>query len=346
MIGSGAMRVSFASACAAVLLSSISCKREVAPPKGAPLEAGSPQAEGSLKPSRLRWDGSDVAVNSSAKLPRLQWQVSGTGRGQAQSAYQVLVASDTTGLRTGEGVLWDSGKVASSESVNVRFGGPALSGRQRGVWTVRIWDKQDRPSSYAAPVPWEIAPWDEDVEGDWIGRTPEPGTSPSEQQDSVTYLRKAVSVPPGFKSAQLYITALGLYEVSINGRRVGEDVLAPGYTDHEKRTLVQRHDVGALLHPGENVVAATVAGGWCTARLGGVLGNCGLEPPRLRVALEITHTDGYQLIESDDTWKYRDGPIRSARIYAGEEYEIGRASCRGRGGRGWGEGRREARGRR
>jgi len=224
-------------------------------------------------------------------------------------------------LQAGTGDVWDSGKVTSTESSNIRYGGEELMGRQRGVWTVRIWDKQGRPSSYAVPQAWEVAPWDEDVEGEWIGPRPEPGESSAEPVDSVSYVRKMISVPPGFTSAQLFITAMGLYEVSINGKRVGQDVLAPGFTDHDKRTLVQRHDVSALLSAGENVVGAILAGGWCTARLGGTLGNCGLEPPRIRIALEITHPDGYQVLQSDHTWKYRDGPIRSAQIYAGETYD-------------------------
>ena len=310
------MRVWLAIACAAV---SVGCNRDVAPPKGATIEANSREPEGSLKPSRLRWDGSEAALNSSAKLPRLGWQASGSGRGgEGQSAYQVLVASDPAKLKGGEGDLWDSGKVVSSESINVGYGGPALTGRQRGVWTVRVGDQQDRASSYAAPAAWEIAPMDDEVEGDWIGRQ---RASAGETQDSVSYLRKSISVPPGFVSARLYITAMGLYEASINGRRVGKDVLTPGLTDHDKRTLVQRYEVGSLLGPGENVVGVVLAGGWCTARLGGMPGNCGLEPPRVRVMLEVTHADGFQVLESDHTWRYHDGPIRSARIDAGEEYD-------------------------
>jgi alpha-L-rhamnosidase len=315
------MRVSFAITCA-VLYSSVACNREVAPPKGAPLEGKVSRVEGSLKPTRLRWDGSDVAVNSSDKLPRLQWQLSGSGRGQAQTAYQVLIASDPARLQAGQGDVWDSGKVAASESINIRYRGTELTGGQRGVWTVRIWDEQDRASAYAAPVTWEIARKDEEVEGDWIGRAHGPSRAAGEPDRSVTYVRKVISLPKGFKSARLFATALGVYEASINGQRVGEDLLAPGFTDPDKRSLVQRHEVGTLLREGENVVAAVVAGGWCTARLGGTLGSCGLEPPRVRVALEITLADGkVQALESDGSWKYKDGPIRSARLFGGEEYD-------------------------
>jgi alpha-L-rhamnosidase len=85
------------------------------------------------------------------------------------AGYQVLVASDVNKLRLGEADVWDSGKVVSSESLNIRYAGPALLARQQGVWTVRVWDKQDRASSFAAPSTWEVGPWDEEVEGDWSG---------------------------------------------------------------------------------------------------------------------------------------------------------------------------------
>ena len=307
--------------CATVLVVA-SCDREVVPPNRATNESSTEQREGSLKPSHLSWGGHKAAVALSELQPRLQWQVSGSERGQAQSAYQVLVASDASKLRPGMADVWDSGKVKSADSMNIRYGGDALKGRQRGVWTVRIWDKQGRPSSFAAPAPWEVSPWDEEVEGEWIGRQPGPAKASREPDRTVTYVRKTFSVPAGFKAARLYGSAFGLYEASLNGQRVGQDELAPGFTDYEKRSLSQVHDVTSLLRAGENVMGAIVAGGWCTARLGGTLGGCGLSPSRVRLTLEVTLADGQRLtIESDESWKYHSGPIQSAELYAGETYD-------------------------
>jgi len=279
-----------------------------------------------LSVGRLRWDASEHPIGILRLEPRLEWRLSSTDRGQTQSAYQVLVASDASTLASGKPDLWDSGKVQSSDSINVSYTGPSLLARQHGVWTVRVWDKQDHPSPYAAPAHWEVGPWDEEVEGDWIGRARKPGENETERERSVSYFRKAFTLPEGFQGARLYATAFGLYELSINGERVSDDVLAPGFTDYEKRVLMQTRDVTSLLRAGENVLGGVLAGGWCTARFRGKPGRCGAEPPRLRAVLEVTLADGTrQTLESDDTWKYAAGPLQAAQLFEGETYDARRA---------------------
>ena len=306
------------------------CNRSAAPldSESAPhIETKPDASEGSaLSVGRLRWDGSERAIGILRLDPRLDWLLSSSEPGQAQTAYQVLVAGDASSLATGRADVWDSGKVQSSESLNVAYAGPSLTARQHGVWTVRVWDQRGRPSPYATPVPWEVGPWDEEVEGDWIGRASKPGESEGERERSVSYFRRAFAVPEGFRSARLYSTAFGLYEMSLNGKRVSEDVLSPGFTDYEKRVLIQTRDVTAMLRAGENVVGGVLAGGWCTARFRGKPGRCGSEPPRLRATLEVTLADGkLQTLESDDSWKYAAGPLQSAQLFEGERYDARRA---------------------
>jgi hypothetical protein len=270
----------------ALLSSALACS------KGSRVTSEANEAEVAAKPAdrldsaltvgRLRWDASEHPIGMLRLEPRLDWRLSSTERGQQQTAYQVLVASDAALLAAGKPDVWDSGKVPGADSLDVVYRGPGLSARQRGFWTVRAWDEQDRPSAYAEPASWEVGPWDEEVEGDWIGRASDPNDSASERERSVSYFRRAFTIPAGFKGARLYATAFGLYEMQINGRPVTEDVLTPGFSDYEKRVLVQTRDVTALLRAGDNVLAATLAGGWCTARLNGAEGRCGSEPPRLR----------------------------------------------------------------
>jgi alpha-L-rhamnosidase len=285
-----------------------------------------PVAElGNLKVTRLRWNGTERPVGDLRFDPRLEWQMGANQRGERQTAYQILVASDEAKLQVGKPDVWDSGKVASSESLNVPYTGRDLLSRQRGFWTVRVWDKADRPSAFAPSAPWEMSPWDEEVEGHWIGRAKLPSDTAQDIERSVTYLRQRFSVPPGFKEARLYATAFGLYEMSINGRRVGEDVLSPGYTAYHKRALTQPRDVTALLRVGENVIGGVLAGGWCTASLRGAAKLCGSDPPRLRVALEVTRSDGeIETLESDPQWKYSNGPLLSAELFGGESYDARR----------------------
>jgi alpha-L-rhamnosidase len=237
----------------------------------------------------------------------------------------VLIATDEQQLAAGKADVWDSGKVQSSEGINVRYGGRDLQAREHGYWTVRVWDRDDRPSELAAPAVWEIAPWDEEVEGDWIGRPKRSAESEQEIERGVTYFRRAFTLPPGFTRATLHATAFGLYEMSVNGLRADDYVLSPGYTDYPKRVLSQSRDVTSLVRAGENVLGAILSGGWCTARLGGAPMLCGSDLPRLRAALEVTLADGSrQSIESDAHWKYSSGPLLSAGLFEGESYDARR----------------------
>jgi len=313
-----------------LLLSALACNRSapVDSEPATPLVAAKPATSeaSALSVGRLRWDASENAIGILRLDPRLDWQLSSAEPGQEQTAYQVLVATDPSLLAIGKADVWDSGKVSSSDSVNIAYSGASLAARQHGVWTVRVWDKQDRASPFATPAHWEVGPWDEDVEGDWIGRASKAGESESERERSVTYFRRAFTVPEGFRSARLYSTAFGSYEMSLNGERVGDDVLAPGFTEYEKRVLLQTRDVSSLLHAGENVVGGVLAGGWCTERFRGKPGRCGNEPPRLRAVLEVVFADGkLQTLESDDSWKYASGPLQSARLFEGESYDARRA---------------------
>ena len=107
---------------------------------------------GGLTVGRLRWDGRDRPLGYIQFEPRVGWVVSSSKRGQRQTAYQILVASDPGKLRPGVADVWDSKKVVSTESINVRYGGPTPQARQRAYWTVRVWDKDDRPSAVRGAV--------------------------------------------------------------------------------------------------------------------------------------------------------------------------------------------------
>src|SRR5262245_17820033 len=123
---------------------------------GAPAPASAAGRGGGLTVSRLRWDGRDRPLGYIQFEPRIGWVVSSSRRGQRQTAYQILVASDPAKLKPGLADVWDSKKVVSPESINVRYGGPTPVARQRAYFTVRVWDKDDRPSAFAPPSWWEI----------------------------------------------------------------------------------------------------------------------------------------------------------------------------------------------
>jgi alpha-L-rhamnosidase len=143
-----------------------------------------------------------------------------------------------------------------------------------------------------------------------------------EEPETVWYLRKSFAANLPVRRAVLYATALGLYEAHINGHRVGDHVLAPDWTDYRKRVRYQAYDVTSLLKPGDNAIAAWLAGGWYS----GHIGNGGYQffgrSPLFLARLEITYADGHtQRIVTDDSWKSHPSPILSSDFMLGEAYD-------------------------
>lgn len=142
------------------------------------------------------------------------------------------------------------------------------------------------------------------------------------QSSAVPYLRKFFELKAPVQSAVLYVSALGLYEVHINGQRVGDHVLAPDWTDYRKRARYQTFDVTGLLKTGGNAIGALLANGWFS----GHIGNGGFEffgkEPAFLAQLEVTYADGHvERIVTDDTWKSHDSPITSSDFMLGEDYD-------------------------
>jgi alpha-L-rhamnosidase len=139
---------------------------------------------------------------------------------------------------------------------------------------------------------------------------------------TVPYLRKSFKLESPVQRAVLYATAFGLYEVHINGQRVGDHVLAPDWTDYRKRVRYQAYDVTALLQAGDNAIGALLAKGWFS----GHIGNGGYEffgkTPVFLAQLEVTYANGHtEKIVTDGTWKSHDSPILSSDFMLGEDYD-------------------------
>ena len=255
--------------------------------------------------------------------PRLSWIIESARRAEIQTAYQVLVASTTELLAADQGDLWDSGKITSGESAQVVYAGRTLASRTRCFWKVRIWNRDGEPSTWSQAASWSmglLSP--EDWRAKWIGVNQ---TLKSEWAKP-RYLRKSFTLDRTVRRATVYATALGLYELRLNGQRVGDHLLAPEWTDYRKRVQYQTYDVTPLLHDGSNALAAILGNGWYCggwqywqSRLKAIYGT----EPFLLAQLEVEFTDGSrQTISSDDSWRgITDGPLQFAGIYEGATYD-------------------------
>ena len=267
--------------------------------------AGGPAAPLSLKCEYLT-DPMGIDV----RQPRFSWVLQHSERGQIQSAYQALVASQADLLGQNKGDLWDSGKVASDESVHVVYAGRPLESGRSYFWKVRTWDTQGNASPYSLPARFDTGLLDpSDWRGKWIS--------------GAGQLRKEFELTGKVVRARAYITALGYYELRLNGKKVGLNVLDPGWTTYEKRNLYVTFDITPLLKPGKNAVGVMLGDGWAVPpkRYGPPI-ITDYSSPAFLLQLNVELEGGKQIsVVSDTTWKASQGPITGASIFDGETYD-------------------------
>ncbi|MGD2175997.1 MAG: alpha-L-rhamnosidase N-terminal domain-containing protein, partial [Candidatus Brocadiaceae bacterium] len=279
------------------------------------------RAEGPQQPANLRCEYLRNPMGIETPRPRLSWWVSDDRRGAVQSAYRILVASDPELLEEGRGDVWDSGKVASDRSIQVEYDGPELRSRQCCWWKLRTWDADDTPSPWSEAARWEMGLLRaEDWSAEWIGMPREEAT------EAATYLRRAFELDGPVVRARAYATALGVYELRLNGQKVGDHVFPPGWTDYKKRVMYQTYDVTEMLREGENALGAIVGDGWYCGRLGWgekpEEGRFGGRPPRFLLQLEVEFEDGTSCrTVTDGSWRRSAGPILRSDFYDGERYD-------------------------
>lgn len=258
--------------------------------------------------------------------PRLSWRIESETRGVLQGAYQIQVAGAPELLDADAPDVWDSGKVESDKSVFVRYAGAPLCSRQCCFWRVRIWDQMGRESEWSAADWWEMGLLAEsDWRAQWIGR---PDACLNNWQAAIRpapLLRREFGLPAPIHQARAYVCGLGYYELSLNGRRVGDHVLDPTVTQYDQRARYVTYDVTKHLQTGANVVGVMLGNGWYNCHTPEVWHfdkASWRDYPKLLLQLEVTLEDGRQvLICSGPEWKVTDGPVQFDGLRNGETYD-------------------------
>jgi len=259
-------------------------------------------------------------VGIDVKKPRLSWQILSGEENVKQTAYEIRVAASPESLNKKNHQIWSSGKEESARSVDVVYDGPALESMQRVYWQVRVWDNKNKVSDWSEPAFWEMGILNPDSwKASWISIRSEKeinGSKPCQ------YFRKEFPVSKKVKSARVYVTSMGLYQLFLNGKKVSPDLFTPGWTSYKKRLQYQTYDITSMLHA-RNTVGAILGDGWFRGKIGwssqdGYYGT----QLALLVQLHIDYTDGTsETVTTDKSWKVNTGPILESGIYDGETYD-------------------------
>ncbi len=259
-----------------------------------------------MKAIRLRTEYLKDPIGIDIVSPRLFWNCEG---GVTQTAYQIVAESDDT-------QVWDSGK-AESASMRCTYPQP-LRSRQRVTWKIRLWDENGDLGEWSEPAFFEMGLLSaSDWKAKWIAGNYKVNKKRRYPVDCFRRIFSAGEV----KKARLYASACGVYEGRLNGKRIGNFILAPGITDYRRRVQAQVYDVTQLLQEGENELSFQLADGWYRGSCGawGLKNQYGTQT-KLIAQLELTMADGsLQSIVTDESWQWsNDGPIRFADNKDGE----------------------------
>jgi alpha-L-rhamnosidase len=264
--------------------------------------------------------------------PRFSWELLSGQRGVVQTAYHILVADNPALLRQHTGNIWDSEKQSSSQSIQVAFQGRSLRAAKTYYWIVQVWDNKGNVSAWSEPAQWKMGlitkkDWNNAV---WIGYEDVPPALKAKANAAVVkgrnvlpLLRKEFAVKKSVRQATLFIAGLGQFEASLNGKKIGDHFLDPGWTQYDKRSLYVSFDITRQLQSGNNALGVMLGNGFYhipQERYRKLSGTFGF--PKMICRLLLEYTDGStENLVSDTSWKTTPGPVIFSSIYGGEDYD-------------------------
>lgn len=249
--------------------------------------------------------------------PQLSWQLTSDNAGIFQKAYEIIISTNKNDFKSKKNVVWESGKIASDQSVHVMYNGTELKSGTRYFWKVRIWDNKGRVSKWSDTAFWLTGLFNI---SDWKAKWIEPGYIEDTVLRPCPLLRKEFFVNRKIKSATAFITAHGFYKGIINGQEIENAYFTPGWTSYHKRLQYQAYDITSLIKPGKNAIGVILANGWYRGVLTwNLYKNIWGKNTGLLLQIQIEFQDGSkENIISDETWKSSTGSIRYSEIYNGE----------------------------
>jgi alpha-L-rhamnosidase len=265
-----------------------------------------------FRPVNLKCEGTTNPINIARTNPLFSWQFNDSSKGFMQSAYIILVASEIKLLNEKEADLWNSGKVASNQSNYIEYMGKAFKPSTRYYWTVKTWSNKNKESVFAEPASFETGILEvENWKASWVK------PSKSLNETSSVLFRKEFNVKSKIKEARIYATALGAYELYLNGKKIGNQYLAPGWSNFLKRIQYQVFDITSELKEGKNAVGFLTGKFWNSAKDAASPFNHGII-----MQLKVVYDDNtIEWFNSGNGWKVAQSPVTNCGFDSGEKYD-------------------------
>ena len=272
-----------------------------------------------LSVTDLKCEYLENPIGIDEKSPRFVWRLQAEKPGSEQTAYQLAVGTQVKEVAVGMGNTWDSGIIPSTV-IPAIYRGQELRPFTRYYWSVRVQDEKGNWTAWSPVSFFETGMMDQqNWKGKWITDTHNYNLKPA------PYFRKAFPAPKKIRSARAYIAVAGLYELSINGNRIGDHQLDPMYTRFDRRTLYVTYDVTEHLRQGDNVIGVLLGNGWYNHQSTAVW-FFDKAPwrarPKFCLDLRITYEDGsVETIASGQDWRTALSPVIFNSIYTAEHYD-------------------------
>lgn len=289
------------------------------------------QAASPLQPSTLTCEYLQNPLGIDTRVPRFTWNFIATANNQFQSAYEIIVSDNSKDIDAGKGNKWESGKILSAQSIQIEYKGSELKSFTRYYWKVKVYNADGQVSEWSKTNWFETAMLDQsDWTAQWIG---DGSSQPAKEEDyykedRMPLIRKVFSANKKIASARLYISGLGYYEAFLNGQKISDHVLDPGFTTYAKQVMYVVHDITSLIKKGNNVAGIMLGNGWWNPLPFKFFGRWDLRDyqqtgrPCVIAEIHVTYTDGsIDKINTDESWQTAPGPIVRNNIYIGEHYD-------------------------
>lgn len=303
-------------------------------------------SNGQILPVNLTAEMAENPLTVVQNQLRLSWQLVSKESNSSQIGYQILVASSEEKLKEDFGDIWDSGRVNSNKNLQISYGGSPLKNEIKYFWKVKVWNQEGEMSKWSKNAFFRTAPLESELNPIWIGaitkadshlpegRNFHSATYKREKKDAIInasdslsrrsiMLRKPFELKKEIKEAVVYISGLGHYELTINGKKVGNSQFAPLWTDYDKTVNYNTYELTTKeLQKGENVIGVLLGNGMYNTlaeRYTKFFVSFG--PPTLFFKMKVVYKDGSsETIKSDGSWKYSKSPITYNSIFGGEDY--------------------------